>query len=180
MHTAVPAAPANRSRVVPSFGSCSASSCCRSPSRRSHRWRQAFESTESPTKSQVSQKHHHNTPPRPTRSTHYYTKTNCTPAHDTQHTHVDGDKIYTAGRYAVGFLYRFISYPTTLQEIEFSQTSEDSRTLGVQTRGGQMVRTPHARRDDRREAGRQGGREAGRQGGREAHARRTQAGKRRG
>jgi len=53
---------------------------------------------------------------------------------------LEGNTVYTAGRYCIGFMNRFIRYPTTLGLIEFSNYSDaDGGVISCQTSGGQTV-----------------------------------------
>jgi len=53
---------------------------------------------------------------------------------------LEGTKVYTAGRYCLGFMYKFIRYPTTLKTIEWSTgASADGPPMIAQTSGGQTV-----------------------------------------
>jgi len=53
---------------------------------------------------------------------------------------IQGTRVYTAGRYCLGFMYKFIRYPTTLRTIEWSNDADaDGPPMIAQTSGGQTV-----------------------------------------
>lgn len=52
---------------------------------------------------------------------------------------ISTDTIYTSGRYFLGLTNSFIVYPTTLQSVEFSDSSPDAPALQASTAEGQSI-----------------------------------------
>jgi len=52
---------------------------------------------------------------------------------------ISTDKIYTSGRYFLGLTNNFLTYPTTLQSVQFSDSGGDGPALSAITKEGQSI-----------------------------------------